>query len=105
MKQFFLIIAALLFHLTCSAAEPIIDPSLRAEINRRSEDEKIKINILLKEQSNPVALSRETSWFPTKRERQAYVVETLKQQSKNSQQALISLLNEIKPRINALTNR
>lgn len=95
MKQLFLIIAALLFNLTCSAAEPVIDPSLRAEINRRNEDEKIKINILLNEQSNPAALTREASWFPTKRERQTYVVETLKRQCKTAQQALISLLNEM----------
>ncbi len=57
--------------------------------------EQIKINIILTEQSDPVALSREASWLPTKQERRDYVIETLKHQAKASQQELTGLLNEL----------
>ena len=56
---------------------------------------KTKINIILKEQSNPVALSRDASWLPSKAARRDYVVKTLKSQAEASQQDLIALLNEM----------
>lgn len=56
---------------------------------------KTKINIILKEQSDPVALSRDASWLPSKAARRDYVVKTLKSQAEASQQDLIALLNEM----------
>ena len=57
--------------------------------------EQIKINILLAEQSDPVALSRAASWLPTRQERRTYVVDALKRQAETSQQELIGLLREL----------
>lgn len=57
--------------------------------------EQIKINILMAEQSDPVALRRTASWLPTKQERRAYVVDALKRQAEASQQELMALLREL----------
>ncbi len=57
--------------------------------------EQIKINIILNEQSDATTLSREASWLPTKQERRAYVVETLKHHAETSQQELMGLLREL----------
>lgn len=56
---------------------------------------KTKINIILKEQSDPVALSRDASWLPSKQERRDFVVETLKRQTAASQYDVLSLLHEL----------
>ena len=61
----------------------------------QNNEGKTKINIILKEQANSVALSREASWLPSKQERREYVVENLKRQAEASQQELMSLLNEM----------
>lgn len=57
--------------------------------------EQIKVNILLTEQSDPVALSRAASWLPTRQERRTYVVDALKRQAEASQQELMGLLREL----------
>ena len=57
--------------------------------------EQIKINIILDKQSDATTLSREANWLPTKQERRAYVVETLKRQAEASQQELMELLREL----------
>ena len=56
---------------------------------------KTKINIILKEQANPVTLSHEARWLPSKQERREYVVEALKHQAEVSQRDLLALLNEL----------
>lgn len=56
--------------------------------------EQIKVNIILTEQSDPVALCHEARWFYTKQERRTYVIETLKRQAEASQQELMELLRE-----------
>lgn len=56
---------------------------------------KIKINIILSEQSDAVALLRETEYFSTKQARRQYVVESLQRQAKASQADLLRLLEEM----------
>ena len=58
-------------------------------------DGKIKINIILKAQSNAIELSRMASAFPTKAERRLFVVNTLKRQAEESQADLLNYLNEL----------
>lgn len=53
---------------------------------------KIKINIILKEQSNVTELMRTASFFPNKTARREFVVNTLQQQAMSSQSGLICLL-------------
>lgn len=78
------------------AAMPAIDPALRAEMGERGDDEKIKIVVLMNEQSDATALSREANFFANKQERRAFVVETLKRQAETSQAELLGLLEEMK---------
>ena len=66
-----------------------------ASLGMANSDGKTKINIVLKEQSDPVAISRNASWIPGKQERRAYVVDRLKRQAETSQQDLMTLLNEL----------
>lgn len=58
-------------------------------------DDKTKINILLKEQSNVTELMRTASVFPNKAARRDFVVNTLKQLTEASQQELMTMLNEM----------
>ncbi|MBO4328570.1 MAG: S8 family peptidase [Bacteroidales bacterium] len=60
-----------------------------------NNDGKIKINIILKEQSNVTELMRTASAFPTKAAQRAFVVSTLKRQAEESQFDLMQLLNEL----------
>lgn len=95
MRKLFLTALTIFLTFTCFAAWPVMDPELRNEMQQLQDDEKIKINLILKEQSDPVALGRDASWLTTKQERRALVVESLKRQATSSQQELISLLNEL----------
>ncbi|MBO4574246.1 MAG: S8 family serine peptidase [Bacteroidales bacterium] len=58
--------------------------------------DKIKINIILKAQSDAVALNRMADVFSTKAERRDFVVNTLKHQAEESQADLINHLNDLK---------
>ena len=57
--------------------------------------DKIKINIILKAQSDATELSRMADAFPTKAERRDFVVNALKHQAEESQADLINLLNDL----------
>ena len=57
--------------------------------------DKIKINIILKAQSDAVALNRMADAFSTKAERRDFVVNALKHQAEESQADLINLLNDL----------
>lgn len=46
-----------------------IDPDLQRKMSSRTDNEKIKINILLSEQSKPMDLLRKANAFSTKQER------------------------------------
>ena len=65
-------------------------------VSANHSDSKIKINIVLKTQSNTMELSRMASAFPTKVERRLFVVNTLKRQAAESQYDLINHLNGLK---------
>lgn len=58
-------------------------------------DEKTKVNIILKEQSNVTDLLRTASVFSNKTARREFVVNTLKQQAEVSQSDLIRMLNTL----------
>lgn len=58
-------------------------------------DVKIKINIVMKAQSDMTALTRTASSFPSKAARRDFVVSSLKREAETSQQDLISLLEEL----------
>ena len=95
MKKLLFCIIALGLYLT-GRASSVIDPDLQREMARRSDNEKIKINILLSEQSKPMELLREANSFATKGERKEFVVKTLKQQAEASQTELLKTLEELK---------
>lgn len=95
MKKVLCAVLALCFGFAGFAALPILDPELRAEMSRRGDDEKTRINILMVEQSDPTALNRAAHQFTTKQERREFVVETLKQQAEVSQADLLALLEEM----------
>ena len=80
MKKFFLIIIAIACCLTCFSA---------------NYDGKIKINILMKTQSDAAELGKMADVFPTKAERREFVVNSLKQQAQESQYDLLNYLNEL----------
>ena len=57
--------------------------------------EKIKINILMKSQSDAMKLQRVMMALPTKAERREFVVNVLKRQAEESQADLLNYLNEL----------
>lgn len=64
--------------------------------SQNSNDDKVKINIVLKEQSDARELMQMASAFPTKAERREFVVNTLKHRAEESQKDLIAELNVLK---------
>ena len=74
---------------------PILDPELRDAMSHCSDDEKIKINILMLEQSDPATLQRAALPFATKLERRAIVIESLKRQAEALQAKVLQLLREM----------
>lgn len=58
-------------------------------------DGMVKINIILKEQSNATELMRTASQFPNKAARRDFVISTLRQQAEQSQYNLMNLLKEM----------
>ena len=76
-------------------ASSVIDPDLQYEMAQRDDDEKIKVNILLTEQSDATTLLREAEFHSNKQEQRQFVVETLKQQTEASQADLMCLLREM----------
>ena len=81
MRKLFLTIVALSFVFSCFA--------------NKLTDDKIKINIILKAQSDATELSRMADAFSTKAERRDFVVGTLKKQAKETQNDLMNYLNEL----------
>ena len=95
MKRFLVTIIVFFSYIASFAALPVIGPELAAEMRRIESNGKIKVNILMLEQSDPIALNRATSQFATKQERCEFVVEILKQQAEASQADLMCLLREM----------
>ena len=94
MKKVLFCIIALSLYLTGQAFSTI-DPNLQTELARRSDNEKIKVNILLSEQAEQLDLLRGADFFATKEERRQFVVETLQRHAKVSQAELLALLEEM----------
>ena len=80
MKRFFITIFVIFLCLTAFSANP---------------DGKIKINIILKVQSDAAELNRMADALSTKAERRLFVVNTLKRQAEESQADLLNYLNEL----------
>ena len=95
MKKVLLIVFALAFGVLGHAAMPILDPELREAMNRCSDNEKLKINILMLEQSDPKALQCAANPLSTKQERRNFVVESLKRQAEASQADVLQTLHEM----------
>lgn len=74
---------------------PILDPELQEAMSRCGDNEKLKINILMLEQSDATALQRAANPFVTKQERRAFVVESLQCQAEASQADVLHLLREM----------
>ena len=77
------------------AASPVINPELLAEMNRRSDDERIEVVVLMKAQYDRSQLSRRADFIPTKAERRAFVVNELKAFAEASQHDLKRTLAEM----------
>lgn len=95
MKRLIITTIAFLSCLVNFAALPVIDPDLTAEIRRMDGNEKIKVNIVLLEQSEPMDLLREANVFITKAERRQFVIDALQRQAEASQTKLLALLEEM----------
>ena len=76
-------------------AQSKIDPELQEEMNRRGNDDKIKVCVMMREQSDATALTRDANRFAKAQERREYVVATLQRQAEASQADLMGLLAEM----------
>ena len=93
MKKIFLIITLALASLFAQAQT--IDPRLSEEMNRRAEDEKIEVFVLMKAQYDRTQLCRQADFFATKAERKAFVINELKAFTEASQYDLKQTLSEM----------
>ena len=91
-KPFFAFILALFC--LCGYAQTIT-PDLAEEMNRRSDNEKIDIVILMKQQYDSELLNRRTAHFTTRAERRDFVVNELKQFAEATQHELQRSLVEM----------
>jgi len=96
MKKTFLIIILALASLFVQAQT--IDVRLSEEMNRRAEDEKIEVFVLMKAQYDCTQLCRQADFFVTKAERKAFVINELKAFTEASQYDLKQTLSEMERR-------
>lgn len=94
MKKAILSLSLALASLIC-CAQASIDPRLNEEMNRRTEDEKIEVFVLMKSQYNRMEIRRQADFFATKAERKAFVIDELKRFSEASQYDLRQTLHEM----------
>jgi len=73
----------------------IIDPSLRNEMNRRGDDERIAVVMLMKARYDRSLLCRRADYYPSRTERRAFVVNELKTFTEASQYDLKNILAEM----------
>ena len=76
-------------------AQGCLDPLLSQEMNRRSDDERIEVVVLMKAQYDRSQLSRRADFIPTKAERRDFVVKELKAFAEVSQHDLKRVLAEM----------
>ena len=77
MKKLFTL---LLFAVCCIAgyAQAVIDPLLSEEMTRRSDDEKIKVIVIMKSQYDRAEMNRRADYYVNRSERREFVVNELK---------------------------
>ena len=76
-------------------AQGCLDPLLNQDMNRRSDDERIEVVVLMKAQYDRLQLSRRADFIPTKAERRDFVVNELKTFTEASQHDLKRVLAEM----------
>ena len=91
-KSFTLILLALLC--VCGFAQTI-DPVLKQEMRQRSDDEKIKVIVVMKQQYDRQQLNRRAAHYVTRADRREFVVNELKQFAEVSQYDLRRTLDEM----------
>lgn len=83
-RRFWLLLFLLAVVNVCAFAQSI-DAPLREEMSRRSEDEKIKVYVIMKPQYDRTQLNRRAGYYSNRRDRRDYVVNELKQFAEASQ--------------------
>ena len=91
-KSFTLILLALLC--VCGFAQTI-DPVLKQEMRQRSDDEKIKVIVVMNQQYDRQQLNRRAAHYVTRADRREFVVNELKQFAEASQYDLRRTLDEM----------
>ena len=76
-------------------AQATIDPLLSEEMNRRNDDEQIKVIVIMKSQYDRTQLNRRADYFVTRAERREFVVNELKSFADNTQYDLRRSLVEM----------
>ena len=92
-KLVFLLLAVLLC--VSGFAQAIIDPLLSEEMNRRNDDEQMKVVVIMKSRYDRTQLNRRANYFTTRSERREFVVNELKDFSAASQYDLRHTLAEM----------
>jgi len=94
MKKVLLLFVALTVCFTCFCQEiQKIDIDLQGEMQLRSSEELIKINIIMKAQYDQFELRSVASIYRKKEEKRTFVVKELKRHSEETQQEVMSYLN------------
>ena len=94
MKKILLTLAMALLAVS-GFAMPVLDPDLRAEMDRRGEDEKIRVHVVMKSQLDPVELRRQAGYLSDKSARRAYAIDEMKRHAEASQYALLHDISEM----------
>ncbi len=89
MKKITLFLISFLF--VSGYAQTVIDPLLGEEMSRRSEDEKIKVIVIMKSQYDRTQLNRRADYYVNRAERREFVVNELKAFAEASQLSLIHI--------------
>ena len=92
-KLVFLLLAVLLC--VSGFAQAIIDPLLGEEMNRRNNDEKMTVIVIMKSRYDRTQLNHRANYFTTRAERREFVVNELKDFSAASQYDLRRMLSEM----------
>ena len=95
MKKALFIVLFLSLGLEGFASMPVVDPELRAEMERRGDNDSMEIVVLMKAQYDRQQLCRQAEFFPTKAERRDFVVNELKTFAEASQHDLKYTLAEM----------
>ncbi len=86
------LISILLLACIIGFAQGCLDPLLSQEMNRRGNDERIAVVVLMKAQYDRSQLCRRADYFPSRAERRAFVVNELKTFTEASQHDLKNII-------------